>query len=294
VVAVDNRGFGGTSIPGLPEPSWSDSRRYAIRHVVADWQAAIKALGHSSATVAAHDWGGVAGWALAGTLGPALDGLIILNAPASSVYSRNAGFAQYVRSLYIAMFQVPWLPEFWMTRGNGSALRNVLLGNRMGLRRRTGPLAVTDADAEVYAHAFSQPGGVTGAVNWYRQLGDLSFEDNARMLPTPRKPLTAPVVIMWGTEDGALGTELIPGHEKLCTNLQVRLLPGCSHWAQQDHVEEVVTEAAKFLRADAQAAVKACYDAAAAVTASEAAAAKQGAAAAGKPAASGGKGKTEL
>ena len=52
---------------------------------------------------------------------------------------------------------------------------------------------------------------------------------------------------MWGLEDRALGAELIADTASYAPRTQVVTVPGCSHWAQQDAVEEVVAAAAAFL-----------------------------------------------
>lgn len=269
VVAVDNRGFGGTSRPPSGAPSWFDSRHYAVRNVVADVLALVPALGHKSATLAAHDWGAVAAWAVAPALEKAgmLDKLIIINGPAANVYSRSAGLKQYLRSLYIAMFQVPWLPEFVLSRGGGDALHKSVLSHGMGVRNRTGPLALTQADSDVAVAYMSQPGALTAALNWYRQLADLTYEDNRALLPRRSAPLRAPTLVLWGTEDGALGPELVPGHAQLCSDFRAALLPGCSHWAQQDAVEAVLREAGRHLGVTPN--IEACYEAARQVAAAE-------------------------
>jgi hypothetical protein len=64
-VAVDQRGYNDSDKP----PSVSD---YRLAQLAADVQAVVKALGHESCTLVAHDWGGLVAWTVgAGSVAPA-------------------------------------------------------------------------------------------------------------------------------------------------------------------------------------------------------------------------------
>ena len=145
-------------------------------------------------------------------------------------------------------FQVPWLPEFVLSRGDGSAIKNMFLGPTMGVKRRSGPFAVTDGDVDVYVHALSKPGALTAALNWYRQLADLTNDDFRTLPPTELCPLRAPVLVLWGTEDGALSNDLTRGEERFCANgYTLKRLEGCSHWVLEDHADEALTAIGDFI-----------------------------------------------
>ena len=245
VVAVDQRGYGGSSAPrGLT------SRAYRAAALAADALALVRALGHggSRVTLAAHDWGGMVAWIVARELEARgeLARLVIVNIPHPARFFANLGVAQALRSLYIVAFQVPWLPEWLLSRDDGRPLEGMFLGSAMGVARRDGPTALTRADVAVFKHHLSQPGALTAALNWYRQIFDCSLDDfNAA--PTPSAPLQAPTLVLWGTRDAALGEELLRGTDRVVSDLRVHRLEGCSHWAQQDHVAECVDAVARFL-----------------------------------------------
>jgi pimeloyl-ACP methyl ester carboxylesterase len=250
VVAIDQRGYGQSDAPG--SGTWADSPHYALRHLAADVQALIPALGHARATLAAHDWGVVVAWAAAGPLDRAgqLDGLIVANGPNLNSYHAQAGWRQYLRSLYIAAFQVPWLAEAWLSAGDGALLDHMFLSRGMGVRRREGPCALSAADVEVFKWGMRRPGRLTNALNWYRQLPGSSGEDFRALAPSPLRPLRAPCLVVWGEEDQALGQELIADTATYASALQVARIPRCSHWCQQDAVEEVIAAAARMLKVD--------------------------------------------
>jgi len=250
VVAYDARGYGESSSPA-GGGSWAGSRGFAVRHLAADAAALVRALGHTRATLAAHDWGVCVAWAAAGLLERegALEGLIVINGPHIGAYGAAAGPAQYVRSLYIAAFQVPLLAELLLSREDGRLVEAMFLGKRMGVRARGGPFALTSGDVEVFKWGLRRDGGggLTRALNWYRQLPDESRRDFAAAAPCPERPLRARVLCLWGADDGALGAELLAGMEAYAPRTKKVMLEGCSHWAQQDAVEGVLREARAWL-----------------------------------------------
>ena len=254
VVAYDARGYGESGAPAGGS-SWGGSAAFAVRHLAADAAALVRALGHERATLAAHDWGVPVAWAAAGLLEArgALEGLIVINGPHIGAYNATAGLPQYVKSLYIAAFQVPLLAELLLSREDGRLIGSMFLGKKMGVRRREGPRALGEADVEVFKWGLRRGGGagLTRALNWYRQLPDESRADFAAAAPRPARPLRARCLALWGVDDGALGTELLGGMEAYAPRTKKVLLENCSHWAMQDVVEDVLEEVQAWLREEA-------------------------------------------
>jgi len=252
VVAVDQRGYGLSDAPGW---GWFGSPHYTVRKLAEDVPALVAALGHKRAVIAAHDWGVVVAWAAAGLLQrkDALDGLIVINGPHLGSYHARAGLQQYMRSLYIAIFQIPWVAEAWLSVGDYAMIDYMFFSTGMGVQRRSGPLALTKADAEVFKWGLRRPGRLSAALNWYRQLPGSSGSDFAALAPSASAPLTAPCLVLWGVDDKALGEELVSDTHTYATQCTVVKLTHCSHWAQQDAVEDVVSAVANFLHVKAPA-----------------------------------------
>ena len=246
VVAVDQRGYGESDAPST---SWWGAHHYTVRQLTNDMVGLVGALGHERASVGAHDWGAVVGWSLAGLLDSQgrLDKLIIITGPHLGSYFAQAGVAQYLKSLYIAIFNAPWLPEAWLKAGEGTFIDYMFLGKGMGVRRRGKPLSLTKEDVEVFKWGVGRPGRLTAALNWYRALARGSPADFEALAPKPGRALKAPCLVLWGVDDGALGVELIKDTQSYTTRLTTVMIEGCSHWGQQDAVEEVLEASAKFL-----------------------------------------------
>lgn len=46
--------------------------------------------------------------------------------------------------------------------------------------------------------------------------------------------LEIPTLMIWGEKDAALGKELTYGTEAYVRDLQIKYIPNCSHWVQQE------------------------------------------------------------
>ena len=117
-VAPDLRGFGGSDRP----PAVED---YAARALVGDVAGLIRALGHESAHVVGHDWGGSLAWGLAGSLPATVRTLTILNAPQGPVSARlrREDRTQQAKSWYMLLFQFPGVAEAWLSDDDFANLR---------------------------------------------------------------------------------------------------------------------------------------------------------------------------
>jgi pimeloyl-ACP methyl ester carboxylesterase len=114
--APNQRGYGNSSRPAKV----SD---YSIDKLVADVAALIDASGAKRTVLIAHDWGAVVAWAFAARQVRPLDALIIMNVPHPVCYrQRLFRSAQLWKSWYIFFFQLPWLPEWLLTRRDARAV----------------------------------------------------------------------------------------------------------------------------------------------------------------------------
>ncbi|KPF92975.1 epoxide hydrolase [Rhodopseudomonas sp. AAP120] len=231
-VAPDLRGYGGSSRP-------TGKAAYHLDHLTDDVAALFAALGGRRRILIGHDWGGVIAWQTALRGKVALDGLVILNAPHPDVFARVLadGWAQKRKSWYVAFFQLPWLPEWLMTRELGKPLAQMF---------RQHSDKITDAQIEIYRRNAIAPGAATAMINYYRA----NFPVLERGAGTHAK-LAVPTLMIWGEDDLALGIALTRGNEQYVADFTLRTLPGVSHWVQQDapdRVNELIAEWARAKR----------------------------------------------
>src|SRR4051812_35033159 len=145
VVALDQRGYTTSDKP----PHVAD---YNLDRLAADVVSAIAALGAERVRVVGHDWGGVVAWWLALRHPERVERLAILNAPHTPLMWRALwrNPRQVLRSWYIFMMQLPWLPEWTARLANWSWVVRAM-------RQSSRPGTFTPGDFDRYRAAWSQP-----------------------------------------------------------------------------------------------------------------------------------------
>jgi epoxide hydrolase 4 len=227
VWAPNMRGYGGTSTP-------KEKSAYALKHLLADVAGLIDAGANGRpVTLIAHDWGALIAWAFAIEKLRPLTKLIIMNVPHPSVFLEQVRSpAQRKKSWYVYFFQLPWLPEFAMTRRGAEAIGNAFVSS--AVNKQLFPKEVLD----VYRTNALRPGGMTAMINYYRA----NFTEKAGLAIYTRdavEEIKVPTLMVWGEQDIALGIELTEGYEGLVADLTLARLPDASHWVQQDQPEKV-------------------------------------------------------
>lgn len=249
VVAVDLRGYGETA---RSEPCFAARDDYSMPRLCEDVRALIVALGHSRCTLVAHDWGGVIAWAFAYAHPECLTNLVVMNAPHPKAYTRTLSCAQFMRSLYVFMFQVPALPEAWIRAvGVEAFIRRIMLEGEGRVRRGDTPAALRlgEDDVEAFAWSMSRAGTLTASLNYYRNLLSATNARFAREsgLRSGAPKLAVRTLLLWGEHDFALGCEspLVTGD--YVQDLEVQIIRGASHWVNQDAVVDVLAHVGQFL-----------------------------------------------
>lgn len=215
--------------------------------LVEDVRSLIEAFGHKKCVLVAHDWGGFIAWNFAYAHSEMVDRLVIMNAPHPLAFRDSMTLTQILRSFYMFVFQLPWFPEIWLRSGNYAFLRGAFMSHPMGVKRRDGPLSLTEDDLDVYMWTMQRAGTLTAAVNYYRNI----FGRNAAFMRQAgiRKsnPLKVPTLLIWGKDDAALGPESPQITGRYCSDFRLAMIENASHWVQQDAVQEVIDQMADYL-----------------------------------------------
>lgn len=236
-VAVPSlRGYGASDRPAAV----SD---YEMPHLTGDVRGLIRALGYENAAVVGHDWGGGIAWAFAIDHPDACRKLAVCNCPHPGIFQRAmlSNPRQMLRSWYMLFFQIPRLPEWVMTRNHMAALER---GFRSMVVRKDREV-FSDADLLELKRAFDPPGAITAAVNYYRA----QFRNPSVMKRySVESRIRCPTLLIWAEDDVALGKELTVGTDALIdAPFEIRFIPECSHWVQQERPEEVNAALLAFL-----------------------------------------------
>jgi 4-alpha-glucanotransferase len=232
VVAPDMRGYNESFAP-------EDVRDYTIDHLIDDVVGLIHHLGESRATVVGHDWGAIVAWFLAMDRPEIVERLGIINVPHPATFlSAARDPLQLLKSWYITFFQLPWLPERFLSAGDHTVIRTMF----RHASKRVG--AFTEDDIELYVGAARRSGNLRGPINYYR-----AYVRNEPLARTRRiSPIEAPVLILWGEEDFAISKKLAEPPHRWVPNAELVRFPDCGHWVHIDRPAEVNVRLIDFAR----------------------------------------------
>jgi pimeloyl-ACP methyl ester carboxylesterase len=229
-VAPDMRGYNLSAKP-------AELAQYRVPNMVEDLRALAVHLGHERFVLVGHDWGGVIAWAFGMAHPELLERLIIINAPHPAIFDREIreNPAQQRASRYMLTFRTPEA-EGLLSADNYAPLIAAMsrdLGERF-----------TAADRAAYREAWSQPGALTGGLNYYRAAGvGPSGRDGAAARSfggdVAHLIVRVPTLVIWGERDEALLTGNLVGLEHFVPDLTIERIPDGSHWVVNEHPERV-------------------------------------------------------
>ena len=139
-------------------------RDYGAKHLVEDLRLLMDHLGAQRCALVAHDWGGAAAWNFAAAHPERLDRLVIINAPHPVTFARELrdNPAQQKASAYMNLFRSE-KAERVLSENNYARLQRMTLD-----AWAANGAAATEHDRQAYLAAWSQPGALTGGLNYYR------------------------------------------------------------------------------------------------------------------------------
>jgi pimeloyl-ACP methyl ester carboxylesterase len=221
VVAPDMRGY---DLSDRPQ-SW---RAYDTGLLADDIAGLIHSFGEKDAYVVGHDWGAAVAYAVAMGRPEVVRRLAILNVPHTArMLEGFRTLKQLRKSWYMFFFQIPKLPEYLIARDNFSFAKRSL--------RSDSKDAFSDEDLERYVEAWSQPGALTGMINYYRA----ALRRSPRKSLAQMRPIEAQTMVIWGMRDRHLGSELAEPAPEWVPNLRMERIPEATHWVQHDAPERV-------------------------------------------------------
>jgi len=237
-VAPDMRGYNLSSKP-------ADVEQYRMKFLVEDIRALAEHLGHKRFVLVAHDWGAGVAWPFAIRHPDYLEKLVIINGVHPVIFTRELrnNPEQQKASQYILVHRSPEA-EGILARNNYAMLVSSLLED--GLKQGY----FTEEDRKAYIEAWSQPGALTGGLNYYRaaHLGSFIGESDDVLSADPSLfTVTVPTLVIWGEKDRWLLASNLDGLEKYVPNLTVKRIPDGSHWVIHEKPALVNTYVREFI-----------------------------------------------
>jgi pimeloyl-ACP methyl ester carboxylesterase len=206
-------------------------------------------LGHKKFVLVGHDWGGFVAWAFAIAHPEMVEKLVIVNAPHPAIFARMLAEdpAQQKASQYMLMFRSEQAEQM-LAANDYATLVNIVLGQ--GLKDGY----FSDDDRKQYVAAWSQPGALTGGLNYYRAArvgppapGTAAPDVNVASA-FPDATVKVPTLVIWGEKDTALLPGNLDGLDKFVPRLTVKRIPEGSHWVIHEKPAEVNAAIRAFLK----------------------------------------------
>jgi len=225
-VAPDLRGFNLSEHP-------AEVKQYKARVLIEDVRQLAEHLGHSKFVLVAHDWGGAVAWAYAMAHPQTLSRLIMVNSPHPVTFARELAHnpAQQDASQYMNLLRSD-KAERVLSENNYQRLAKMTL--EAWSRGRIDP-----AERAAYVEAWSQPGALTGSLNYYRAsplyppVGDDPGAKAVKLDPADFM-VRVPTLVVWGMRDQALLPGCLDGLEACVPDLRIERLPQATHWVMHE------------------------------------------------------------
>ena len=216
-VAFDQRGYSPGARPEGVE-------QYRMEHLVADVLAVADELGAHRLDLVGHDWGGAVAWLVAAHYPQRVRTLTSVSMPHPAAFAAALAGGdpdQVARSSYIDMLRQEGAAEEALLAGGGAGLRGVMAATGHPDPENTGE----------YVRLLSEPGALTGALNWYRAVS--VTEAAARSAGGAR--VETPTMYVWGDADAALGRVAAEGSATFVNGpYRFEVLAGVGHWIPEE------------------------------------------------------------
>ncbi len=211
--APDQRGYS----PGARPAS---RFAYGMAALVSDVVALIDAIGAPRVHLVGHDWGAAIAWSVAGHHADRLATLTAASVAHPAAFLRSLlTSSQALKSYYMALFQLPVLPERMLASGRSDA----------SLRKG----GMTHEMVERFHTEIVEYGALRGGLGYYRSI----FRASPGKIG---KKITVPTTYVWSDDDVALGrkgAEL--NHRWMAGPYELEIFEGASHWLLDERPAEL-------------------------------------------------------
>jgi pimeloyl-ACP methyl ester carboxylesterase len=211
--APDQRGYS----PGARPAS---RFAYGLADLASDVLALIDAIGAPRVHLVGHDWGAAVAWSVAANHPGRLATLTAVSVPHPGAFARSMlTSGQALKSYYMALFQLPYLPERFLASGRAdSLLRKGGMTSEMVRRFHT--------DIVDY-------GALRGGLGYYRSVVRTSPGQTGTKI-------TVPTTYVWSDDDVALGRKGAEINERwMAGPYELEIVEGASHWLLDERPAEL-------------------------------------------------------
>lgn len=221
VVALDLRGYGASD---------KTPRGYDPMTTASDVAGVVRSLGHRTAVLVGHDWGGMAAWSTVAYAREQVGALVSVAAPHPLAFPWRAGLAN------LSFFQLPLLPERRIMADDGAYIEELL-------RRRAAPGSafLSATDARHYRDALMLWPSPHCALEYQRIfVRNRVRSSGAHYRKALRRPLSVPLLSIHGQADELVPVEAMARAEAYVdARHELVSLPGVGHLPHEEQPNEL-------------------------------------------------------
>ncbi|KAH6925834.1 hypothetical protein HPB50_010919 [Hyalomma asiaticum] len=226
-VAPDLRGYGLTSKP-------TRSAEYLMVKLVEDVRQLILIINPQKKRrliLVGHDWGGMIGFCLATLHEDLISQMIVINGmhPKAFLKQLLQSPRQMRMSWYMIPFRHPKVPEQYLIMRDFAFFDSIHKG-------------FTEREEYAHKYMFSQPGALTGAVNYYRAFND----DKEQLNKLPYRVLRVPTLILWGQKDSFITPRVGTYDQEWLASSTIMFYRHAGHWLLRECYDTVNEYIASF------------------------------------------------
>lgn len=212
VLAPDQRGYSPGARP-------ADVSAYTLDKLAGDVLALADRAGWDRFDVLGHDWGGAVAWYLGSRHPDRIRTVAVASTPHPRALLEAFRGPQALRSWYMLLFQLPWLPETLLGAGHGTLAARMLRGSGA-------------EDPALMGRLLADRRAATGALNWYRAM---------RIKDAPGAGRVAvPSLYVWSDRDAALGRQAAERTRAFVDGDYTFVeLAGVSHWIPDERPDDL-------------------------------------------------------
>ena len=227
-------------MPDLRGLGWTDApkRGYLKEQLAEDVVALLDAMGLERVKLVGHDWGGYAGFLLCLNHPERVERYLALNI----IHPWPRPSARGLRNAWRLVYQLPLvLPVIGprVTRYTGY----------VGLcLRRSKSGVFSEEEIEAFEAPLRDPAHAAATAKYYRTF-------QAREMPAlargryRSKRLSVPALLLFGTNDFAITTDILEGFERYADDMRLELVEGVGHFIADQRPELVAERAREFFSA---------------------------------------------
>ncbi len=240
VVAPDMSGYNLSSKP-------EEIEQYQPHQIVEDIRALIEEhFNRKKCILVGHDWGGVIAYPFANLHPNLVEKLIIINAPHPNIFERllSKNKDQQSSSQYVLFFRSQ-NAEGYLSASNYKNILGIIV---------TPEMEFTEDDKQMYINAWSQPGALTGGLNYYRAGGLKPPSQGEKINNMTEKQvelspvmINVPTLVIWAEKDTALTTHNLEGLDEFIPALTIKRIPEGSHWIINERPDKINSLIREFL-----------------------------------------------